>query len=421
VEILNISDEALSKARSDWILAGLRFSLTDQRFADVRDAHDNTFNWVFDGQSNENSSKDLDSQILDENSSEGLDSQMLEFANTMQEWLTSQDGVFQIIGKPGSGKSTLMKFLCQHERTQALLQEWAQAKKLVFFRYFFWKSGSIIQRSFDGFCRAAVHSILNQCSYLIPSLFPQYWAKSEQLSAQFRPVDIENGDVRQAFNRLIENTEFYKTHRLVVFIDGLDEFESVGGRMTDYELVSILKRWYSKGAGDVKMCLSSREYPVFQDGFPGSPIFRLQDLTQRDIQSVIDDFVVNNEQFAGLDLGEYKITDISNPIARKADGVFLWVVLVLHQLAIGIINGDGFVDLFKRIDALPGELELLFENLLTSIPKIDRAYAFTAIRLTIETAQLETVEPLPIKYYMLLNTPQEHGSADTLTQALVSS
>jgi hypothetical protein len=411
VEILNISDVALCRARYDWILDGLKFGLTDQRFADVRDAHDNTFKWVFDSQSNKNSSKKLDSQ-------------MLEFANNMQDWLASRDGVFQIVGKPGSGKSTLMKFLCQHEQTQALLQEWAQAKKLVFFRYFFWKSGSTMQRSFDGLCRAAVHSILNQCTDLIPTLFPEHWAKSEHLGTQFRQADIENGDVRQVFSRLIDNTDFYKTHRLVVFIDGLDEFESVSDGITDYELVSIFKRWCSKGVGDIKICLSSREYPVFQDGFPGSPMVRLQYLTRRDIQSVIDDFVVNNEQFASLDLEEDRITNIRNHIVRKADGVFLWVVLVLHQLAIGIINGDGSADLFKKVDAIPGELELLFENLLTSIPKADRAYAYTAIRLTIETAQLENHHlqvPLPVKHYMLLDKLQEYGSVDAFTQALVSS
>jgi len=41
-------------------------------------------------------------------------------------WLSSPDGgIFHIAGKPGSGKSTLMKFLFDHERTREELTNWA--------------------------------------------------------------------------------------------------------------------------------------------------------------------------------------------------------------------------------------------------------------------------------------------------------
>lgn len=40
-------------------------------------------------------------------------------------WLSSGNGIFHISGKLGSGKSTLMKFLCDHERTTVELQKWA--------------------------------------------------------------------------------------------------------------------------------------------------------------------------------------------------------------------------------------------------------------------------------------------------------
>jgi hypothetical protein len=40
-------------------------------------------------------------------------------------WLSSGNGIYHISGKLGSGKSTLMKFLCEHKRTKAELQNWA--------------------------------------------------------------------------------------------------------------------------------------------------------------------------------------------------------------------------------------------------------------------------------------------------------
>lgn len=40
-------------------------------------------------------------------------------------WMSSGAGIFHISGKLGSGKSTLMKYLCDHDCTKSLLREWA--------------------------------------------------------------------------------------------------------------------------------------------------------------------------------------------------------------------------------------------------------------------------------------------------------
>jgi hypothetical protein len=45
-------------------------------------------------------------------------------------WLSSGNGIFHIAGKLGSGKSTLMKFLCNHPQTKVALQYWAGMFKL---------------------------------------------------------------------------------------------------------------------------------------------------------------------------------------------------------------------------------------------------------------------------------------------------
>jgi hypothetical protein len=45
-------------------------------------------------------------------------------------WLSSGNGIFHIAGKLGSGKSTLMKFLCNHPQTKDALQKWAGMFKL---------------------------------------------------------------------------------------------------------------------------------------------------------------------------------------------------------------------------------------------------------------------------------------------------
>jgi hypothetical protein len=56
-------------------------------------------------------------------------------------WLRTDNGIYHISGKAGSGKSTLMKYLSNHNRTDAELMKWAGDKKLAFARFFFWKAG----------------------------------------------------------------------------------------------------------------------------------------------------------------------------------------------------------------------------------------------------------------------------------------
>jgi ABC-type hemin transport system ATPase subunit len=45
--------------------------------------------------------------------------------DALHSWLSAGTGIFHISGKLGSGKSTLMKYLCGHPSTKALLNEWA--------------------------------------------------------------------------------------------------------------------------------------------------------------------------------------------------------------------------------------------------------------------------------------------------------
>ena len=84
-------------------------------------------------------------------------------------WLNSGRGVFHISGKAGSGKSTFMKFICSHERTEAELKEWAGQKKLVFAPFYFWKSEDEIQMSLEGLYRSILFITLRQCPELIPA------------------------------------------------------------------------------------------------------------------------------------------------------------------------------------------------------------------------------------------------------------
>jgi hypothetical protein len=139
-------------------------------------------------------------------------------------WLGAGNGVYHISGKAGSGKSTLMKFLCNHAKTTAELTAWAgdKNKKLVFARFFFWKAGEELQQSLQGLYRSLLFEFLRQCPELIPQVFPSQW---EQLRASggAGPTDkalFRNHHMVGAFNLLIHHNNF-QGHRFCFFIDGL--------------------------------------------------------------------------------------------------------------------------------------------------------------------------------------------------------
>jgi hypothetical protein len=54
---------------------------------------------------------------------------------TFVEWLRTDDDLYWISGRPGSGRSTLTKFLYTHDSTKEYLPRWAGENKVVITEY----------------------------------------------------------------------------------------------------------------------------------------------------------------------------------------------------------------------------------------------------------------------------------------------
>jgi hypothetical protein len=65
----------------------------------------------------------------------------------------------------------------------------------------------------------------------------------------------------------------------------------------------------------------------------------------------------------------------------KADGVFLWVVLVVKSLVSGLRNGDGIVYLRRRLEKIPSDIEKLYAHMLSSIDLLDMEDASQMIQI----------------------------------------
>ena len=83
------------------------------------------------------------------------------FANWFND-VSSQQQLYWIHGKPDSGKSTLMNYICENEQTRELLRQWSGRKKLLTPTFFFWNAGSDQQKSVDGMLRSLLYQILEE-------------------------------------------------------------------------------------------------------------------------------------------------------------------------------------------------------------------------------------------------------------------
>ncbi|MCJ1354596.1 MAG: hypothetical protein MMC33_004585 [Icmadophila ericetorum] len=254
------------------------------------------------------------------------------FATTNEpDWLQKGRGIYWINGKAGSGKSTLMKHVFENVKTSHLLSKWAGSMPLLVANFFFWSSGTREQRSQSGLLRSLLFQILQYQPGLISAVFPNEYA-----ALQDKSLNKIRDSARQVWSltrlqRAIQRLANLQAlpARICLFIDGLDEFE---GDLNENDGPEFLIEFFQDLAASpfIKICISSHPLLIFESAFRELPGLRLQDLTSQDIKHYVFEKLQNNARLSQLtreELGHLK--RFVKEIADKAQGVFLWVKLVV--------------------------------------------------------------------------------------------
>ena len=374
--ISSLADEVRLSASDQILLNSLRFEHMAQRQATVGPAHEKTFGWVLDPSS----------------------------PVKFDDWLRFQDGIYWVMGKAGSGKSTLMKFLLNHKKTAESLRSWAGPKRLVTASFFFWNAGSSMQKSQEGLFRSLLYEILSQSPELIRTICS---SKAKTICPFVR--EHEPWTRQELWHAISQLKDQHGARaRFCFFIDGLDEYDGEPDQIVS--VLENLRDW-----PDVKLCVSSRPYNEFRDAFgrPSDPQLALEDLTREDIKLYIQSTLEENSRFKALKARDHRSQDLVQDIVEKAQGVFLWVILVVRSLLRGLRNADRVSDLQKRLRGFPETLEKFFSLMIASIEPVYREQTAQAFKYALEAE--EAGEPLSLMTYSFLD---EEDLDDVVTAPL---
>jgi hypothetical protein len=359
IEMLDISmpeEVQLRASVTSRIIKHLSYTAMTDRYENIVEAHPLTFEWAF-----HNPTED-----------------QLPWSN-LSEWLKTGRGVYWVGGKAGSGKSTLMKHIFDSGRTREYLKAWAGHTPLCLASFFFWNSGLAVQKSQVGYLRALLFQILSKYPDLIPLVLPELWTTLYSQSVQERGIDHNSPPIwplkqlMGTFKVIVRQKSI--PIKICFLIDGLDEFDG------DHDEMATLFKEITD-SGDVKVCLSSRPWVVFEDLFGACEGLRLQNLTYRDIEKYVGDRLGRNNAFQRLASRNPSYAEsLKLEIVGKAEGVFLWVKLVVQSLLNGIRNRDSLSDLRDRLRLLPRELEPLYQHFLDLIEPIYLPWASKAFQI----------------------------------------
>lgn len=354
--------EALADDSS--VLRRLYFEDMYKRADNITDATDGTFDWLLTND-DPSSSASTTSSSSDDNEPETPSQQLdeeerqrrQENAEKISEFFEQSGGAFFLRGKPGSGKSTLMKYLTEgrgRPRVDHKLRNWAGQKKLVCVSTMFLLHGTPLQRSLEGFYRTFFFELFCQCPEYMDILFPKRSTRglSDDLHSSFRLEALQ-----EAWERFLSIKDHEKL-KICAFIDGLDELE--GNSADRLKFARTLKEWAE--SDDVKLICSGRPNAEFNIVFDQTQRrLDLQDLTRADVRKIL---IKRFEEVRHLsDLTQENIEELVNKISYQSEGVILWAVLVGKNLEDDMIHGKPFSSMERTIQTLPRGIEDLYERI----------------------------------------------------------
>ena len=304
--------------RFEAVLQSLFFSEMDLRAYGIEEAAENTCQWVFDDP-------------------------------VFNEWSMPKSTLLWIKGKPGAGKSTLMKHLVSATNTGTRHVDEIVAS------FFLNGRGAIMEKCHEGLFRSLLHQLLrfsrNQLQRLSRIYKDQCQTRGTYGKWSWCPNQLQG----YLTDLLLELSAIRPVR---VFVDALDEI----GEKRAVELVQYFDSVVNKSSAakrTLSVCFSCRHYPII--ALHGLRIC-VEDQNAGDITTFV------RQQFRSNRIDEEKTQVLSKDVIEYANGVFQWVKVVLPVIFRMCRQGHNIETIQEKLGVLPRQLHDLYSSILNAIP-----------------------------------------------------
>ncbi|KPA35726.1 hypothetical protein FLAG1_11555 [Fusarium langsethiae] len=282
-------------------------------------------------------------QVKIDDATEGTCQWLLEH-KTLIEWTNKKRGLLWIKGKPGSGKSTLMKYA-----KDALPPIYGTDTLVVSF--FFHGRGHELQKTPIGLFRSLLHQLLKCVPDAVPDLIKYFEDK--------RTTEGEPGEKwqwhLQPLQAILKSSlpGILKSFPVILLIDALDEC----GEQSAVELIKYLKHLLSSlPPTDYRFSISfsCRHYPILE--LDGGLTILLDTENNADIATYVRDCFSTDPD-----------DDIESLISGRAQGVFMWAHLVVKLVLRMKRRREPRADIEAKITETPQDLDNLYSKLIKDV------------------------------------------------------
>ena len=330
--------------------------------------------------------------------------------SAFHKWAESNQPLFWVNGRPGCGKSTLMKYAFYHDKEmQKRLERWAGGDWVMKVTVSLLEDGTQPQKSHEGILRSTLYQILSRRKDLISAAFPTFFRGPWPPLAPFNTiVNLTQGlwgVFAQEAHRL----------RLVVFIDGLDSYRMKDEQLDAQEEKALLDQSTDTDEGDrkfdaaeraltengyreiaelvksmadqerIKLCVSSRELPVFSEAFQGVPNLHVQDQYEKAIVK----YCAGRLEEEAPNLAEVNL--LSHEVAQKSQGNMIWA-----KFAMDILLERSLKAVRPTLQALPdhvGGTDGLYMHMLQANGPNQQRAAASIFRIMARTLRASIIPP----------------------------
>ena len=265
-------------------------------------------------------------------------------------WLSDDggefDAIFWITGRPGSGKSTLMRFALAY--------------------FFHLRGKSLVQKSLRGMLMELLYQVLEKYPRCFELIRPTF------LNLKRLKQDWDIRSLSQAMMHIphIPSAMPGRRDHITMFVDALDENQNQDDNKTLLSIFDNLNATYrglktKPDAPVLKICLASRPWPIFRQRLgdsPRVPSFAIHDFTTSDIREYTNSQLLTTRYMLKSYSERHKtISQLSADIASRANGVFIWVKIVVENLSQDIIEGTPIESLQKILHEYQKELDDMYK------------------------------------------------------------